>query len=505
MALKVCIVYEDTNRTKKLMKHIHEVVDDVSFDSLIQIDECNLDESDNCIVAMPSSEIQYADPPQTILSRFSGSAFYRGNAGLQDISLLLCKAHTCHTTVLNGANIIQLEDSKPLQIATLTSSCFLNKLTKDCKDTVRLPCTVLMKQLTVQCMRRAFAAIKSGKCMTDGSSHMTGVVIKPAFGGGSKGVTIIYAICADSNQELPAKLDTLVKLKTNGNDSSSRPWLMQRLVGNVDLQIRVEVIGWKVCYAVVIRKTTKEDTQHGPWKEAENLCMCEVNDDVQLTLCPTPAMLADALLTDIGDKSLRLQLATSVFEYSQTLSQDVNAAVLAMEFLVDTSGHAYIIDLNFNSNYNFAAEESLQKSNPRFVSSAERYLEMFIYSSLKNAGSQQLKTFKDAMLTAPISKKVPSSTTAFEDMADVYIDDTKVSVEALLNAIGNEKDWEKLSRSWDSSKAHHVLTYKNGSAVMEIHRSCVTNLVTYVELKKDPSVAKYWLTEKIKGAKYWLT
>lgn len=479
--LKVCIVYEDSSRTKKIMKHVLQAVEDLKWESLIQIDECNLDEYDNCIVAMPSSEIQYADSPHTILSRFSGSAFYRGNAGLQDISLLLCKAHTDRTTVLNGTHIIQLEDSKPLQMATLTTSRFLDKLSASCKDVVRLPCTILMKQLTLQSMQRAFLAIKGGKCMpqNDHPSHIKdGVVIKPAFGGGSKGVTIIYV---DANQKLPsgAKLDPLVKEKTCGIDTSFRPWLMQRLVGDVDLQLRVEVIGWKVCYAVVIRKTTEEVPRTNQlWKDADNLCMCEVNDDVQLTLCSTPAMLADTLHNDIGDKSVLL--AESVFEYSQTLAQDVNAAVLAMEFRVDTSGYAHMIDLNLNSNYNFAAEESLQESNPRFVASAERYLEMFVFSALKNSTRHQFETFKAAMLEADVPEQVPGSVNAFEDMGDVHINDTAATPEALLKLMDG-KDWKMTSRTWDNRKVQHVLTYSHNNDVLKIHRSPVTHLIAVVE------------------------
>lgn len=479
--IKVCVVYEDGNRTKKLLKYIRQVIEELNWESLIRIDECDLDEYDNCIVAIPCFEMKCADSPDVILSRFSGSAFYRGNAGLQDIMMLLCKAHTDCTTVLNGTPIIQLEDSKPLQMATLTNGSFLSKLTEQTRGVVRLPSTVLMKQLTPRSMQCAWAAIKEGKCMpqNDGAlDKQTGVVIKPAFGGGSKDVIVVHV---DANQQLPSgdHLKQLVKEKTT--DTCSRPWLMQQFVGDVEVQIRVEAIDAKVCYAVVIRKTTQDAPEAGQlWKDADNLCMCEVSDEVSLTLCSTPTKLADTLHKDGNiDQDKSKNLAQSVFHYTEAAAKHVHAAVLAMEFRVDRSGCAYMIDLNLNSNYNFDSEETLQDLNPQFVLSAERYLEMFISNALKNKSPQQCKMIESELnIDIP---GVPEHINAFEQTAGVYLNGKEVSLEKLLATIVN-KDWKMTRRAFKHSDARYVLTYTNENAVMYIHRSIVTLLITLIHV-----------------------
>ena len=146
-AFKLCIVYEDISRTQKLMKYINQVIEDLNWEKLIQIDECNLDEYDNCIIAISSTEAHCTDAPDVVMSRFSGSIAYRGNEALHDVILLLCKSQTGRTSVIKGTNCIQIENSKPLQMATLTSARFLNKLSASYKDVIRLPCTVLIRHL----------------------------------------------------------------------------------------------------------------------------------------------------------------------------------------------------------------------------------------------------------------------------------------------------------------------------------------------------------------------
>lgn len=483
-AFKICIVYEDISRTQKLMKYINQVIEDLNWEKLIQIDECNLDEYDNCIIAISSTEAHCTDAPDVVMSRFSGSIAYRGNEALHDVILLLCKSQTGRTSVINGTNCIQIENSKPLQMATLTSARFLNKLSASCKDVVRLPCTVLIRHLTPQSITRAFSSIKEGKCTPQhyGTSQLEGVVLKPAFGGGSMNVILINV---DSQQNLKCsdKLDMLVKERTT-SETSSRPWLMQRLVGNVDLQVRVEVIDSKVCYAVVIRKTKEEDIvePNELWRDADNLCMCEISDDIQLTICSTPAVLG-ATIHNIDsriDKEKSVRLAESIFEYAQTLSHDIDAAVLAMEFLVDTSGYAYMIDLNLNSNYNFATEEAVQDSNTRFVSSAERYVEMFIFYALKNSTQQQFESFKTAMLASIVSETVPENVNVFEDMASVCINGKPMSPEILLKLIGKH-NWKMIDRDWDHKNVHNVLTHKCKGGVLKISYSPVTRLIACVE------------------------
>ena len=95
--LRVCVIYEDNHRSKKLLKHVGELVESLGWQSIVEIGECDLNDYNNCIVALPSSAGRYADSPHAILSRFSGSAFYRGNAALQDISLYCCAELTVMT------------------------------------------------------------------------------------------------------------------------------------------------------------------------------------------------------------------------------------------------------------------------------------------------------------------------------------------------------------------------------------------------------------------------
>lgn len=479
--VRICIVYEDGGRSRNLINHIRDVIKDLQWESLVEIQECDLDAYDNCIIALSSSGSQYTHSPGVILSRFSGSAFYRGNDSLQDLSLLLCKAHTEQTSVINGLKIVQLENSKPLQMATLTSSGFLDKLSPECRNRIRLPCTVLMKQLSVQSMKRAFVAIKEGKCMPHSSEDFadvsSGVVIKPAFGGGSNGVVIVNVDQQSRNLPNDKILSNLVKKKATGSGSSSRPWLMQRLVGTIDTQLRAEVIGGRVAYVVVIQKNgvKKEEEKRLYWKDADNLCMCEVGDDVRLTLCPSTRQLSEALKDD--DVKNSEALADSVFEYAETVSSEVGAEVLAMEFRLSREGHAYMIDFNLNSNYNFDAEEKLQSENPRFVSSAERYVEMFVRSAKTHPAS-----FEKFMRDSDIPGSVPVRAEAFDEAAKVYIDGTPATPDDMVKRLDNGKNWSPSSRSWDSDDASHVMTFKGSRSDLTIKRSGVTDLITQAHL-----------------------
>jgi hypothetical protein len=143
----------------------------------------------------------------------------------------------------------------------------------------------------------------------------------------------------------------------------------------------VEVIDFQVAYTVVIAKPARAADQSekadSDFRPAENLCLCEVSDDVELTLCPTEALFAACIAPYLDQPDAAASLAASMLEYASTIAASLDAAVMAVEFKIAASS-AYMIDLNLQSNYNFAAEEALLAAEPAFVGAAPRYVRMLL-------------------------------------------------------------------------------------------------------------------------------
>jgi hypothetical protein len=370
--LVVQVVYEDGSRTEKLVQRLRDRINAAGLTNLIEIRTLDLDTSDNCVLSVPtgncdsthasSSTADTPIPSQVLLSRFSGSASYRDNAELQDLSQLILGSMLQSVVVLNGLSVMQLEDSKPLQLARLASSRFRSTLSDKTQNVVKLPSTALVRQLTVAALDKAAARVID-------ESDATMIVLKPAYGGGSRGVHLVDWVRL--SQQATAKQQCVDECNQSISNRS-RGWLVQRLVGaSADLQVRVEIIDSKLLYAVVIQKLKADPKSRSRlWRAAENLCLCEVDDtEVALTLHPTSEALSTKL-REIGVVESDT-LAEAMIDYSTKAATHVNAAILAMEFKLDDKC-AHMIDMNLQSNYNFAAEDKHE-----LVGSADRYLQMF--------------------------------------------------------------------------------------------------------------------------------
>ena len=292
-AIHVGVVYEDGQRTEKLLKELHKSLKNTELTDLIQLTPLDLDSRSNCIIALPvnTPPTDASEMVNVILSRFSGSAFYRDNSELQDMSLLLMGNQDAEQVgLINGLSVVQLENSKPLQLAKLTSASFTSSLTSMCRDSVRLPDTVLVRSLTSTGLTKAVDEIQRGRCLYTAkptSSPVQQIVLKPAYGGGSRGVHLVDWVRLQQTDQL----GECVRACTGVGAVEGRAWLVQRCVGTPQKQVRLEVVNSKVIYAVAITKldnvsNTDDDL---PWHEAQNLCLCEVSDDVSLSLHSTPA------------------------------------------------------------------------------------------------------------------------------------------------------------------------------------------------------------------------
>lgn len=482
MPIQACLVYEDTARSSQLLERICHVLQNLEWADILEVKPCDLGCRDNCVVALPCTDMHSEDAPHVLLSRFSGSSWFRDNGNLQDISLMLCSGSTGRTQVLNGVNVIQLEDSKPLQIGILGSIEFRNRLQADTKLRVHLPSTVLARRLSPEALRRSLAVLKRGLCDGQQNGDRSKLVIKPAFGGGSRGVHIFSL----QDGSFPDN-DLLHRFATEclADNSGHRPWLVQDYVGDSNLQIRIEIVDSRVCYAAVIRSTPSHHSEVDPkprlpWKAAENLCMCEVGDAVQLTLCSTPEVLAAALAPDM-EWEMASRLARGCFDYTLAISQHVTASVLATEFRVDvTSGHAYMIDLNLQSNYSYVTEESCCDINARFVTAPERYVEMLLREGLTRC-SGDLREHIHTRMTASQLLGVPDSPANFEEGSRLLVGVTPVTAEQLVAKLTGV--WSEKSRKWSHEQAQHVVAYTRGRAdTLVLHTSPVTQLITWAAL-----------------------
>lgn len=409
--INVLMVFEDTSRSLKLMTHFQEIIDDLGWSKVINISPLNLDEKDNVVVNIPT-ERGVIGGPEVLLSRFSGSALYRGNANLCDLQLVMCGVHETNTFVINGCKSIQLENCKPLQITEMTSLAFLRKLSDDCRSTVTQPRTTIMRNLTCTSLRKAFSSINSTEDQRESSTSgvvtdVDRVVVKPAFGGGSRGVQFIHL----KGGKLPD--EHFLRKFSLSTSVTERGFMMQSYVGDIDSQIRVEIVNHRLVYFVVIRDTRKKsNTTKDPWSDADNLCLCEVSPDIDLRIFSTWQELS-VHLEDLKMTSPDLA-ASSMQEYAEQLSRHINSPVMALEFkLCRDTGKCYVIDLNLQSNYNYERESYYRSSINNFVRAPERYMEMFIekgYSKLSGSKKRRITN----ILSEDSSVRFPTSPDDFD-------------------------------------------------------------------------------------------
>lgn len=376
------IVFEDGHRSTKLMAEIERTLAASGFAGTLQVQGLDMDSHDNCVISLKTDPEARdgAGAPHVILSRFSGSAHYRNNAELQDLSLLLCGMEDGgRTSVLNGIRVIQLEDSKPLQIAQLSSRGLGERLSPECARRVLLPETVFLRMLTPTALAKAADALEKQR---RGAARQR-LVLKPAYGGGSRGIQICHwdRLLALPNAERQAALQRLVReCKAGSSSSVHRPWLLQRFVGRDAVQVRVEVVDGRVLYAVVIRRRSAPAAASGLWYEPQNLCLCEVSDDVELALCAD----VEALAAELHPERDARGLASAMFEFAHRAAERLRVDIHAMEFRVE-GDRAYVIDMNLQSNYNFAAERTAEAALPRFRGAGAAYVSMLLRHGLRAA------------------------------------------------------------------------------------------------------------------------
>ena len=455
--IRVGVVYEDGQRTEKLLKELHKRLKDTHMTNIIQLSPLDLDSRSNCIVALPVSTppANTSDMVNVILSRFSGSSFYRDNSELQDMSLLLMGNQNAEQVgLINGLSVIQLENSKPLQLAKLTSTAFTTSLTTMCQNKIRLPDTVLVRSLTSTGLEKAVSEIARGRCQYSAktvSVPVQQIVLKPAYGGGSRGVHLVDWI----RLQQTGQIGECVKACTGAGAVEGRAWLVQRCVGEADKQVRVEVVDSKVIYAVAITKVTKEvedSNNELPWHEAQNLCLCEVSDDVSLTIHPTAASLA----TELG---CSMQLCALLFEYAQKASIYLEAPVLAMEFKLD-GDTGYMIDLNLQSNYNFVAEEAAAAQFPGFVGAAVNYLQLFVRLAKRNKQAQ--KSVEEWVMSRGQVSYDLTNPEIFHPQAILLLNTSLVDPPVIAEHVGDLQKWSLQKEELSTDSLEKVSTFVSG-------------------------------------------
>jgi len=453
----VGVVYEDGQRTEKLLKELHKRLVDTQLTNLIELTPLDLDSRSNCIVALPVSTppTNTSDMVNVILSRFSGSSFYRDNSELQDMSLLLMGNQNAEQVgLINGLSVIQLENSKPLQLAKLTSATFTSSLTSMCQNNVRLPDTVLVRSLTSTGLEKAVGEIARGRCLYSAktvSMPVRQIVLKPAYGGGSRGVHLVDW----TRLQQTGQLGECVKACTGAGAVEGRAWLVQRCVGEANKQVRVEVVNSKVLYAVAITKADKADQDNDgelPWHEAQNLCLCEVSDDVSLSIHPTAASLAAEL-------GCSMQLCVLLFEYAQKASVFLEAPVLAMEFKLD-GDIGYMIDLNLQSNYNFAAEEATAAQIPGFVGAGVNYLQLFVRLAKKNKQAQE--SIEAWVMSRGQASYDLTNPETFHPQAILLLNETLVDSPTMAQHVGDLQTWSLQKEELSTDTLEKVSTFVSG-------------------------------------------
>ena len=471
--INVGIVYEDGHRTEKLLKMLEEEIVRRGLIDLIRLQGLDLDRCNNCIVALPVATPDTRnkeDAINVLLSRFSGSAFYRDNSELQDISMLLLgHQSSAHVSIINDLPVIQLENSKPLQLAKLTSRELSSELSDECRMCIRIPDTVLVRSLTPKALTKAIHEIACGTCLygTGGAAPaVDNIVLKPAYGGGSRGVFL--AEWGQIEKTGANKINDFVVACKATDTISGRPWLVQRCVGKSAEQIRVEVVDSRAIYAVLIKKSDNENTSSSLWREAQNLCLCEVSDDVQLSIHQSPHTLA----TETGHMQT---LCDSLFDYAESVSRFLKAPIMAMEFKIEDD-IAYMIDLNLQSNYNLAAE--VQQG---VVKASSYYLQLFARISMRQpriTGPLKAWVYSRALLKHTLQ--------GLEQMLDVKalcrVDDRQVEKTDFLARLGDLATWSLQYRDSSQDGLEQVGTYACKQSCLVAYANPFTERITQVIL-----------------------